>query len=123
MRYLITGGAGFIGSHLAQHLVAAGHDVVVLDDLSTGRRENLVPVADRVHLIVGSVTDPGTCHRAMDGVDCVLHQAAVTSVERSVREPLATHGVNATGTVNLLLAAGGAGRPRAGVAGGAPGDG
>src|SRR5207245_5292039 len=82
MRYLITGGAGFIGSHLAQHLVGAGHEVVVLDDLSTGRRENLVPVADRVHLIVGSVTDPDTCRRALDGVDCVLHQAAVTSVER-----------------------------------------
>src|SRR3989454_7882576 len=111
MRYLITGGAGFIGSHLAQHLVGAGHDVVVLDDLSTGRRENLVPVADRVHLIVGSVTDPETCRRALDGVDCVLHQAAVTSVERSLREPLTTHRVNATRTVNLLLAAGGAGAP------------
>src|SRR2546427_13129865 len=117
MRYLITGGAGFIGSHLAQHLVGAGHEVVVLDALSTGRRENLVPVADRVHLIVGSVTDPATCHRAMDGVDCVLHQAAVTSVERSVREPLATHGVNATGTVNLLLAAGEAGVRRVVFAG------
>src|SRR3989442_459190 len=117
MRYLITGGAGFIGSHLAQHLVGAGHDVVVLDDLSTGRRENLVPVADRVHLIVGSVTDPDTCRRALDGVDCVLHQAAVTSVERSVREPLATHGVNATGTVNLLLAAGEAGVRRVVFAG------
>src|SRR2546427_5737435 len=123
MRYLITGGAGFIGSHLAQHLVGAGHEVVVLDDLSTGRRENLVPVADRVHLIVGSVTDPDTCRRALDGVDCVLHQAAVTSVERSVREPLATHGVNATGTVNLLLPAGGA-RGRRGVfAGATPADG
>jgi len=117
MRYLITGGAGFIGSHLAQHLVGAGHEVVVLDDLSTGRRENLVPVADRVHLIVGSVTDPDTCRRALDGVDCVLHQAAVTSVERSVREPLATHGVNATGTVNLLLAAGEAGVRRVVFAG------
>src|SRR3989442_9524640 len=123
MRYLITGGAGFIGSHLAQHLVATGHEGVVLDDLSTGRRENPVPVADRVHLIVGSVTDPATCHRAMDGVDCVLHQAAVTSVERSVREPLATHGVNVTGTVNLLLAAGEAGVPRVVVVGAAPANG
>src|SRR5256885_9569501 len=120
MRYLITGGAGFIGSHLAQHLVGAGHDVVVLDDLSTGRRENLVPVADRVHLIVGSVTDPDTCRRALDGVDCVLHQAAVTSVERSVREALAPHGVNATGTVNLLLAAVGARLPPGRVAGAGP---
>src|SRR2546428_9534479 len=117
MRYLITGGAGFIGSHLAQHLVGAGHEVVVLDDLSTGRRENLVPVADRVHLIVGSVTDHDTCRRALDGVDCVLHEAAVTSVERSVREALATDGVNATGTVNLLLAAGEAGVRRVVFAG------
>src|SRR2546425_10803044 len=113
MRYLITGGAGFIGSHLAQHLVGAGHEVVVLDDLSTGRRENLVPVADPVHLIVGSVTDPDTCRRALGGVDCVLHQAAGTSVERSVREPLAAHGVNAPRTVNLLPAGGeGAARAR-----------
>src|SRR5256884_2691450 len=109
MRYLVTGGAGFIGSHLVHHLVAAGHDVVVLDDLSTGRREDLRPVADRLRLLVGSVTDAEMCRRAMEGVDCVLHHGAVTSVERSVREPLAAHEVNVTGTVNVLLAAGDAG--------------
>ena len=117
MRYLVTGGAGFIGSHLVQHLVAAGHDVVVLDDLSTGRRENLTPVADRIRLLVGSVTDVEMCGRAMEGVDCVLHHAAVTSVERSVREPLAAHEVNTTGTVNVLLAAGDAGVRRVVFAG------
>src|SRR5438046_7630204 len=117
MRYLVTGGAGFIGSHFVQHLVAAGHDVVVLDDLSTGRRENLTRLADRLRLLVGSVTDAEMCRRAMEGVDCVLHHAAVTSVERSVREPLAAHAVNATGTVNVLLAAGDAGVRRVVFAG------
>jgi UDP-N-acetylglucosamine/UDP-N-acetyl-alpha-D-glucosaminouronate 4-epimerase len=117
MRYLVTGGAGFIGSHLVHHLVAAGHDVVVLDDLSTGRRENLSSVGDRIRLLVGSVTDAEMCWRAMEGVDCVLHHAAVTSVERSVREPLAAHEVNATGTVNVLLAAGDAGVRRVVFAG------
>jgi len=117
MRYLVTGGAGFIGSHLVHHLVPAGHDVVVFDDLSTGRRENLTAVTDRIRFLVGSVTDPEMCRRAMEGVDCVLHQAALTSVERSVREPLAAHAVNATGTVTVLLAAADAGVRRVVFAG------
>ena len=105
MRYLVTGGAGFIGSHLVEHLVAAGHEVVVLDDFSTGRRENLGAVAGRVHLIEGSVTDADVCRRAIADVNCVFHHAAVTSVQGSVDEPLTAHDVNATGTLNILLGA------------------
>src|SRR2546427_12773150 len=105
MRCLITGGAGFIGSHLVEHLVGAGHDVVVLDDLSTGRRENFAAVRRRISFIRGSVADLSTCRRAMEGVDYVLHHAAVTSVQRSMEDPGATHTVNATGTLNVLLAA------------------
>ena len=105
MRFLITGGAGFIGSHLVEHLVAAGHDVTVLDDLSSGSRANLAAVRRQIRFIRGSVTELNTCRRAAAGVDCVLHHAAVTSVQRSVDEPLVTHQVNATGTLNVLLAA------------------
>ncbi len=105
MRYLVTGGAGFIGSHLVEHLVAAGHEVVVLDDLSAGRREYLAAVRDDIRFLHGSVTDLEGCRRAMVGVHCVLHQAAVTSVQRSVDDPLVAHHVNVTGTLNVLLAA------------------
>jgi nucleoside-diphosphate-sugar epimerase len=72
MRYLVTGGAGFIGSHLVEHLVAAGEDVIVLDDLSAGRRENLAAVWGRVRFVEGSVTHRDTCRRVMEGVDCVV---------------------------------------------------
>src|SRR2546428_13042843 len=79
MRCLITGGAGFIGSHLVEYLVGAGHDVVVLDDLSTGHRENFAAVRRRVRCMRGSVAVLSTCRRAMEGVDYVLHHAAVTA--------------------------------------------
>jgi len=105
MRYLVTGGAGFIGSHLVERLVQEGADVVVLDDLSTGRRENLRPVRDRIRFIRGSVARLEVCRRAVQGVDYVLHQAAVTSVPQSTRNPLAAHHTNITGTLNLLIAA------------------
>ena len=105
MRYLITGGAGFIGSHLVEHLVGAGQEVVVLDDLSGGRRENFAAVRRRISFIRGSVADLNTCRRAMEEIDYVLHHAAVTSVQRSVDDPVGAHQVNATGTLNVLLAA------------------
>lgn len=108
-KFLITGGAGFIGSHLAVHLVSEGHEVVILDDFSTGLRENLEAIPGDYELIEGSITDRDTCDEAMAGVDVVLHQAALGSVPRSVADPLTSHEVNATGTLNVLAAARGAG--------------
>ena len=105
MRFLVTGGAGFIGGHLVEHLVRAGHDVRVLDDLSTGRLENLRAVRDRVDFLLGSVTDVAMVRRAVADREFVLHQAARTSVVQSVEDPLSTHDVNVNGTLNLLLAA------------------
>ncbi len=103
--YLVTGGAGFIGSHLVEQLVAGGARVRVLDDFSTGSRGNLAPVRAEIDVIEGSIADPHTCRRACEAVDYVLHEAALPSVKRSVDAPNATHAVNATGTLNLLMAA------------------
>jgi len=105
MRFVVTGGAGFIGSHLVEHLVHAGHEVTVLDDLSTGKRENLAPWKSSIRFIEGSITDTVACARAMDGAQVVLHQAALPSVPRSIADPLGSHAVNATGTLNVLIAA------------------
>ena len=105
MRYLVTGGAGFIGSHLVERLVREGADVTVLDDLSTGRRENLRAVRERIRFIRGNVARLDVCRRAISGVDYVLHHAALTSVPQSTRTPVVAHQTNATGTLNLLLAA------------------
>lgn len=105
MRYLVTGGAGFIGSHLVERLVRDGAEVTVLDDLSTGEREHLRVVRDRIRFIRGNVARLEACRRAMQGVDYVLHQAAVTSVPRSTRNPVAAHQSNVTGTLNILMAA------------------
>jgi UDP-glucose 4-epimerase len=105
MRYLVTGGAGFIGSHLVERLVREGATVTVLDDLSTGRRENLRAVRDRIRFIRGSVARLDVCRRAVQGVDYVLHHAALTSVPQSTRAPVSAHQINATGTLNILLAA------------------
>jgi nucleoside-diphosphate-sugar epimerase len=105
LRYVVTGGAGFIGSHLVERLVMDGSDVVVLDDFSTGKRENLAPWLDRIEIVEASVNDSRACKRALKGADFVLHQAARPSVARSIRDPVATHEINATGTLAVLLAA------------------
>jgi UDP-N-acetylglucosamine/UDP-N-acetyl-alpha-D-glucosaminouronate 4-epimerase len=104
-RYLVTGGAGFIGSNLVHALVEAGATVRVVDDFSTGRRENLNGVLDRIELIEDSIVDPEVCDRAVAGADFVLHQAAIPSVPRSVADPVATHEACATATLHLLRAA------------------
>src|SRR5438874_2473837 len=96
---LVTGGAGFIGSHLVEALVAEGHEVRVLDNFSTGGLSNLALVLGRIQVIAGEVTDPEVVHGAMQGVDLVFHQAALPSVQRSILDPLASHHACATGTL------------------------
>lgn len=102
MRILVTGGAGFIGSHLTDRLAADRHSVRVLDNLSTGKRTNL---AGGVDFIEGDVRDVGTVDRAVAGVDAIFHLAAVASVQASVDDPAGTHGTNFLGTLHLLEAA------------------
>jgi UDP-glucose 4-epimerase len=102
MRVAITGGAGFIGANLAVHLIAEGHEVVVLDDLSTGNRANLTAVD--AMFVEGSILDPVTLDAAFEGVDTVVHLAALPSVPRSIADPIASHRVNDLGTVEVLEA-------------------
>src|SRR5262245_31532465 len=102
---LVTGGAGFIGPHLVEALLGAGHVVRVLDNFSTGSRDNLAAVRDRVEVIPGDVTDEETVHIAMREVELVFHQAALASVPRSVADPLATHRACVDGTLHVLVAA------------------
>src|SRR5262249_27912047 len=102
---LVTGGAGFIGSHLVEALVARGHEVRVLDNLSTGSRANLDAVPDKIDFLEGDITDQQQVRDAVRGVEVVYHQAALASVPRSVADPLATHQVCVNGTLHVLLAA------------------
>ncbi len=111
-RYLVTGGAGFIGSNLVEALVEKGVSVRVLDDFSTGRRDNLDGFLGEIELVEGSITNPATCNAACEGIDFVLHQAALSSVPRSVADPAASHEACATGTLNMLVAARDAGVER-----------
>ena len=103
--WLVTGGAGFIGSHLVDALVARGEQVRVLDDFSTGRWENLAAVVDRVEVMLGDVRDVAAVAKAMEGVEVVVHLAAVASVQASVEDPRRVWAVNCGGTLNLLEAA------------------
>jgi nucleoside-diphosphate-sugar epimerase len=122
---LVTGGAGFIGSHLVEALLHRGQKVRVLDNLSTGKVENLeeatgfrvpslegrpekillIPLGEKAEFLRGDISDEETCRKACQGVSCVFHEAALGSVQRSVDDPLTTHRVNATGTLNMLWAA------------------
>jgi UDP-glucose 4-epimerase len=106
-KVFVTGGAGFIGSHLTDELVRQGYQVVVLDDLSTGKKENIEPLIGNGNamFIKGSVTDLPLMRKLLQNVECVFHLAAIASVPRSVQDPLSSHNVNVTGTFNLLLAA------------------
>jgi nucleoside-diphosphate-sugar epimerase len=103
--FLVTGGAGFIGSHLVETLLERGHRVRVLDNFLTGKRENLAAFLDRIELIEGDLRDPAACRRATTGIDYVLHQAALASVPRSIADPFTTDEINVRGTLNILWAA------------------
>src|SRR5262245_59566363 len=102
--YLVTGGAGFIGSHLTEELVRRGHRVRVVDNLTTGKRSNLSH-APGVELIEGDLVDPAVAVRAVEGMDYVLHQAAIPSVPRSVKDPVTSHRANVDASLNVLIAA------------------
>lgn len=105
MKVLITGGAGFIGSHLADRFVTDGHSVTIFDNLSTGKRANLTGPAARARFLLGDVRDQNAVCEAIAGMDAVVHLAAVASVQTSMRDPLGTHATNLGGTLNCLLAA------------------
>ena len=103
--YLVTGGAGFIGSHICERLARDGHSVRVLDDLSSGKEQNVSRLSGDVDLVRGDIRDPKLLADVMRGIHIVFHQAALGSVPRSVADPFTTHEVNITGTLNVLLAA------------------
>jgi len=104
---LVTGGAGFIGSNLTEALLQRGHFIRVLDDFSTGKRENLIfnKAYPSLEIIKGDIRDLGTCQKAIKGTEYVFHQAALPSVQRSIEDPETSNAVNAGGTLNILLAA------------------
>ncbi|HEY9720504.1 MAG TPA: SDR family NAD(P)-dependent oxidoreductase [Oscillatoriaceae cyanobacterium] len=112
MRVLLTGGAGFIGSHSAECLLAQGAQVVVYDNLSTGRLDNLQKLSGKLHFVHGDLRDYARLEQALRGCDAVLHLAAVVSVPESIAQPLFAHEINASGTLNVLEAARKLGVPR-----------
>ncbi|MBN1540806.1 SDR family oxidoreductase [candidate division KSB1 bacterium] len=103
--YLVTGGAGFIGSNIVAELLRRGERVRVLDNFSTGKRDNILAVRERIEIVEGDIRSYHVVRDAVEGVDFVLHQAALPSVPRSVRDPITSNEVNVTGTLNLLNAA------------------
>jgi nucleoside-diphosphate-sugar epimerase len=104
MEVLVTGGAGFIGSHLARRLLGEGHEVRVLDNFSTGNRANLAPFAEEVEIVEGDIQSYERVHNAVRDCEVVFHQAALPSVPRSIQDPLTSNAVNVIGTLNILLA-------------------
>src|SRR4051812_23249404 len=105
MRVLVTGGGGFIGSHLVERLLRDGHEVRVLDNFATGRRENLTHLLGDFELIEGDIQSYERAHNAVVGREVVFHQAALPSVPRSIADPLTSNATNVIGTLNVLLAA------------------
>ncbi len=112
MRCLVTGGAGFIGSHLVESLLATGHEVVVLDDFSSGKRENLPAASKSLSIHTGTILDSSLLCEATKNIDWVFHLAGLASVQASLENPLASHAVNATGTLQVFAASKAAGVKR-----------
>ncbi|HFE63094.1 MAG TPA: SDR family oxidoreductase [Caldithrix sp.] len=112
MKYLVTGGAGFIGSNIVYELLKRGHTVRVLDNFATGRRENIAPVLDQIELLEGDLRSYHIVRDAVDGIDFILHQGALPSVPRSIKDPITSNQVNVSGTLNILDAAQDAGVKR-----------
>ncbi|MCL2330249.1 MAG: SDR family oxidoreductase [Phycisphaerae bacterium] len=104
-KYLVTGGAGFIGSHIVERLVRDGQSVRVLDNFSSGKRENLAPFGNKVEVVEGDLRKPADCAKACAGVEIIFHEAALPSVPKSVADPVTSHEVNIDGTFNILMAA------------------
>ncbi len=110
--YLVTGGAGFIGLNIVEELLKRRQKVCVLDNFSTGKRENILPFLDKIELIEGDIRDYRVVRETVDEVDFILHQAALPSVPRSIKDPITTNEVNVSGTLNILDAAKNAGVKR-----------
>lgn len=104
-KYLVTGGAGFIGSHIAEKLLEQGNQVRILDNFETGKEKNMASFIHQVDFMKGDIRHAQTCEKACDGIDYVFHQAALGSVPRSIKDPITTNEVNITGTLNMLMAA------------------
>lgn len=105
LKILVTGGAGFIGSNIVEELLKKGHSVRVLDNFSTGKRDNLNGLEEDIHLFEGDIRSHNIVQEAVNGMDVILHQAALPSVPRSIKDPITTNDVNINGTLNLLEAA------------------